>query len=119
MSGVEVLPGRAATAAIGARRQQMREIRRHILVYAGLAPLLLIALFPVYWMAITAFKTDADLVNPAVFPFWFHQPSTISHFTYLFQHTYYGDWISNTMLIAALISLITLLTAVPGGYALA
>jgi len=103
----------------GARRAKARSLRRHLLVYLGLVPFIAIAVFPVVWMGITAFKTDADLVNPTVFPFWFHQHPTWEHFTYLFQHTYYGDWIGNTMLIAACVSLITLLVGVPGGYALA
>jgi multiple sugar transport system permease protein len=88
-------------------------------VYLGFVPFFLIAVFPVFWMAITAFKTDADLVNPTVFPFWFHQAPTWDHFAYLFQHTYYHDWIANTMEIAVAVSLITLLVGVPAGYALA
>ena len=119
MSGVEVLRAAGAGAALAARRAQVQTLRRHVLTYAGLAPFILIAVFPVYWMAITAFKTDADLVNPTVFPFWFHQPPTWQHFTYLFQHTYYSDWIANSILIGAVVSVITLLTAVPAGYALA
>ena len=120
MSGVEVLRGQTAPdLAEGARRAQARLLRRHILVYAGLLPYILIAIFPVFWMAVTAFKTDNDLVNPTVFPFWFHQAPTWSHFTYLFQHTYYGDWLYNTMVIAICVSLIALLVAVPAGYALA
>ncbi len=120
MSLVNVLRRPAASGAeAGARRAQGRILRRHALVYTGLVPFILIAVFPVYWMAITAFKTDADLVNPTVFPFWFHQPATLEHFAYLFHTTYYGDWITNTMLIGALVSIITLLAAVPAGYALA
>src|SRR5579864_9095890 len=103
----------------GVRRARSRSLRRHLLVYLGLVPFILLAVFPVVWMGITAFKTDADLVNPTVFPFWFHQHPTWEHFTYLFQHTYYKDWISNTMVIAACVSLITLLVGVPAGYALA
>jgi multiple sugar transport system permease protein len=118
VTGVEALSGRAPTAA-AARRVQMRDLRRRLLVYAGLTPFLVIAVFPVYWMAITAFKTDSDLVNPAVFPFWFHQAPTMQHFTYLFQHTYYGSWLYNTMVIALGVAVITLAAAVPAGYALA
>ncbi len=103
----------------GAQRARARLVRRHVLVYLGIAPFILIAIFPVVWMGITALKTDADLVNPTVFPFWFHQHPTLDHFTYLFRHTYYGDWISNTLVIAACVSLITLLVGVPAGYALA
>lgn len=39
----------------------LREIRRHALIYAGLTPFVVIAVFPVAWMAITAFKDDTDL----------------------------------------------------------
>ena len=106
-------------AAAGVRRVQTRELRRQLLVYLGLLPFVIIAVFPVYWMAITAFKSDNDLVNPAVFPFWFHQSPTLEHFTYLFQHTYYGSWLYNTMAIAFWVSVITLAAAVPAGYALA
>ena len=106
-------------AAAGVRRVQTRELRRQLLVYLGLLPFVLIAVFPVYWMAITAFKSDNDLVNPAVFPFWFHQSPTLEHFTYLFGHTYYGSWLYNTMAIAFWVSVITLAAAVPAGYALA
>ncbi len=119
MTGVEVLRRPAPDVAAAVRRLQVRALRRHLLVYAGLAPFLLIAVFPVYWMAITAFKSDSDLVNPTVFPFWFHQPATLQHFTYLFQHTYYGSWLYNTMAIAFWVSVITLVAAVPAGYALA
>ena len=119
MSGVEVLRGQAPHLAVAARRVQTKILRRHLLVYAGLLPFLVITVFPVYWMAITAFKTDSDLVNPTVFPFWFHQPATLQHFTYLFGHTYYGNWLYNTVAISFWVSVITLLTAVPAGYALA
>jgi multiple sugar transport system permease protein len=119
VTGVDVLSDRAAMAAAGVRRVQTRELRRQSLVYLGLIPFVLIAVFPVYWMAITAFKSDNDLVNPAVFPFWFHQSPTLEHFTYLFQHTYYGSWLYNTMAIAFWVSVITLAAAVPAGYALA
>jgi multiple sugar transport system permease protein len=119
VSGVGVLGSEALDLASAGRRAQQRIVRRHVLTYAGLIPFLVIAVFPVYWMAITAFKTDADLVNPAVFPFWFHQGPTLQHFAYLLQHTYYNDWIYNTVAIATWTSVITLVAAVPAGYALA
>jgi multiple sugar transport system permease protein len=119
VSGVEALPGQRPELAANVRRLQMRALRRQLLVYAGLFPFLVITIFPVYWMAITAFKTNGDLINPSVFPFWFHEPATLQHFTYLFHNTYYGNWIYNTMVIAFWVSVITLLVAVPAGYALA
>ncbi|HXJ84178.1 MAG TPA: carbohydrate ABC transporter permease [Candidatus Methylomirabilis sp.] len=97
----------------------LREARRHALLYAGLAPFVVIAVFPVIWMAITAFKQEADLYRMDQFPFWFHLPPTLKNFRYLFHHTYFSTWLVNTMLLAALVVLITVTAAIPAGYALA
>ena len=99
--------------------RRAKEVRRHLLIYVGLIPFLIISVFPLFWMAVTALKQDSDLYRMDVIPFWFHLPPTWKHFDYLFYHTNYGAWIVNTMSIAALVALITLLTAVPAGYALA
>ena len=62
----------------GSRRGVAREVLRHLLIYAGLAPFVVFAIFPVYWMAITAFKQDADLylkgVSPSADARAFHAP---------------------------------------------
>src|SRR6266702_3230703 len=52
-------------------------------------------------------------------PFWFNLPPTLKNFETLFYQTNYGYWIVNTLTISAWVALITLLTAVPAGYALA
>jgi len=78
-----------------------------------------IALFPVFWMAITAFKEDADLYRMDQVPFWFHLPPTLKNFRILFSHTYFGTWLVNTVLLSACVVLITVVTAVPAGYVLA
>ena len=101
------------------RTQREKTIRRHVAIYAGLAPFLFIAVFPIYWMAITAFKQDPDLYRMDHIPFWFNMAPTLKHFQTLFYQTNYGAWIINTMTISAWVALITLLTAVPAGYALA
>jgi multiple sugar transport system permease protein len=97
----------------------LREIRRHLLIYAGLAPFVLIALFPIVWMAITAFKEEADLYRMDQFPFWFHLPPTLKNFKILFSMTYFGPQLVNSALLAACVVVITLLTALPAGYVLA
>jgi multiple sugar transport system permease protein len=95
-----------------------REIRRHLLIYAGLAPFVVIAMFPVVWMAVTAFKEDADLYRVGQPPFWFHLPPTLKNFRILFTHTYFGTWLVNTLLLSGCVVLITVITAVPAGYVL-
>ena len=101
------------------RSPRARAIRRHLWIYAGLTPFLIIAVFPILWMLITAFKQEPDLYRMDHVPFWFHLPPTLKNFDLLFYRTFYGDWIVNTMTISFWVSVITLLTAVPAGYALA
>jgi multiple sugar transport system permease protein len=96
-----------------------RAFWRHLLIYAGLAPFVVIAVFPVYWMAITAFKQEADLYRMDAVPFWFHLPPTLEHVTRLFTQTYFTEQLLNTLQLAACVVAITMLAAVPAGYALA
>src|SRR5262249_13717321 len=103
----------------GPLTHRQKEVRRHVLIYGALTPYVVIALFPIYWMALTALKQDQDLYRMDQFPLWFHLPPTLKNFSYLFYSTNYGAWIVNTMSIAAWVAVITLLVAVPAGYALA
>ena len=97
-----------------------RQIRRHLVIYAGLAPFLVIALFPVLWMLITAFKDEADLYRMDVVPFWFNLPPTLKNFELLFFHSnYFVPSLLNSLMLTAFVVVVTLLTAVPAGYALA
>jgi multiple sugar transport system permease protein len=108
-----------ATVVVAPRSHKSKELRRHTLIYLGLTPFLMLAVFPILWMAITAIKQDADLYLVDAIPFWFRQAPTWKNFDFLFHNTSYGDWIINTMVISFWVSAITLLTAVPAGYALA
>lgn len=75
--------------------------------------------FPFYWMLITTFKTNLDLINTANNPFLFNEPPTLDHLRVLFLDTQYGRWVANTLLVGGLVVIITLLLAVPAGYSLA
>jgi multiple sugar transport system permease protein len=81
-------------------------------------PFLVIALFPILWMAITAFKDEQELYRMQ-FPLWFHMPPTLKHFRLLFTQTWFGTWVANTIAVSAWVVGITLLTSVPAAYALA
>jgi multiple sugar transport system permease protein len=77
------------------------------------------AAFPFYWMLITAFKTTRDLMNRQNNPFVFNETPTLEHIRILFQDTLFGRWLFNTGLVGLLVVGITLLLALPAGYALA
>ncbi len=101
-----------------ARSRTLREIGRHLLIYAGLAPFVVLALFPVVWMAITAVKEEADLYRMDQFPLWFHLSPTLKNFRILFAQTNFGTLLVNTLLLSICVVLITVVTAVPAGYVL-
>jgi multiple sugar transport system permease protein len=75
--------------------------------------------FPFYWMAVTTFKTTQDLHNTENNPYLFNNPPTLRHLSVLFEDTQYLQWLVNTGFVGVIVVLITLLLAVPAGYALA
>jgi multiple sugar transport system permease protein len=84
-----------------------------------LAAFSLFAAFPFVWMLVTTFKTTRDLMNRQSNPFFFNEWPTLEHLRVLFHDTLYGRWLFNTALVGVLVVLITLVLALPAGYALA
>jgi multiple sugar transport system permease protein len=88
--------------------------------YAILVPAAILLAFPFYWMLWTSFKTDQDLYNVEKVPFGFGEGSpTLHNYTFLFQETQYLTWVKNTIVVGLVVVAITLVLAVPAGYALA
>jgi multiple sugar transport system permease protein len=75
--------------------------------------------FPFYWMLITTFKTTNDLHDTTKNPYLFNDPPTLEHLRVLFEDTQYLQWLINTGLVGIAVVIITLLLAVPAGFALA
>ena len=74
--------------------------RRIVTVYLPLAIILIILLFPFYWMALTAIKPDEQLLDLDTYsPFWTWTP-TFKHIYKLLFETNYPRWLWNTMMIA-------------------
>jgi len=85
----------------------------------GVAFFVILSAFPFYWMVITAFKQNSDLYDITNIPFWFNEPPTLEHLTYLFRETLFARWLMNSLIIGVCVTVITLVTAVPAGYSLA
>lgn len=86
---------------------------------AILGSLTLFFAFPFVWMLITTFKRTSDLYDLKHNPFLFYESPTLEHIHRLFYETFYGQWLINTAFVGVLVVLITLVLAVPAGYALA
>ena len=100
-------------------RRLWRRIKRDYGPYLPLSPYIFVVLFPFYWMLITAFKRDRDLYNLTTAPFWFKEAPTLDHVKLLLEGTLFLTWMKNSLVVGALVVVITLLLALPAAYALA
>jgi multiple sugar transport system permease protein len=89
-----------------------------IVTYLVVGTFAVVLAFPFYWMVMTALKPINDLLNVENMPFWFHPGPTWDNFQNLFD-TNYPRWLGNTAFVGAVVVLVTLVLALPAGYALA
>ena len=94
-------------------------LREKGMSYLIVGPFALVLAFPFYVMMITAFKNGTEFYDPTATPYWFKTGPTLDNVHTLFRHTPYTDWLRNTALIGLAVVGITLVLAVPAGYALA
>src|ERR1700674_5201992 len=95
--------------------------KRWLYFYIPLAAFILVLLFPFYWMAITTVRPDSELYRPwnaaNYAPFWTLHP-TLEHISDLLTETLFTTWMMNTMLIATVSTVISLICGLFAGYAL-
>src|SRR5947207_11418015 len=94
-------------------------IREKGLAYLIVGPLALVLAFPFYVMVITAFRNGTEFYDATATPYWFKNGPTWDNVRYLFDNTPYTTWLRNTAIIGVAVVGITLVLAVPAGYALA
>jgi len=86
--------------------------------FGVLAAFCAFAAFPFAWMLVTMFKQTNDLLNPEHNHFLYHAPPTLDNLRVLFFDTLFGRWVLNTLFVGTAVVVITLILAVPAGYAL-
>lgn len=91
--------------------------RRWVTVYIPLILFLFFLLFPFYWMGLTAFKPNAELLATDGNPFWVMAP-TLDHFKKLFVDTSYPTWLWNTIVVSVAATFVSLATSVFAAYAI-
>jgi multiple sugar transport system permease protein len=92
--------------------------RRMVTLYLPLACFLLILLFPFYWMGITAFKPNNELLDYKTHnPFWITSP-TLENIRKLLFDTDYPRWLTTTMLVAFGATFLSLFASVLAAYAI-
>ena len=91
--------------------------RRLVTIYLPLAIFVFVLLFPFYWMAITAFKPNSELLSRDGNPFWVVMP-TLAHFKKLLFDTSYPEWLWNTVLVSVVSTFASLAASVMAAYAI-
>ncbi|TAK46334.1 MAG: carbohydrate ABC transporter permease [Betaproteobacteria bacterium] len=91
--------------------------RRAVTVYLPLAVFVCVLLFPFYWMTITTFKPNAELLSREGNPFWVLQP-TLAHIEKLLFQTSYPQWMWNTVVVSVVSTCASLAAAVLAAYAI-
>ena len=92
--------------------------QRLVNVYTPLLLIVVVLLFPFYWMVITAVKPKEHLLDLDTHnPFWTVQP-TLEHINELLFKTDYPLWLWNTMFIAVSATILSLIASVFAAYAI-
>jgi multiple sugar transport system permease protein len=92
--------------------------RRLVTLYLPLSIIVIVLMFPFYWMALTAIKPDEQLLNLDAFnPFWTWSP-TFRHIRKLLFETHYPLWLWNTMFVAVCATVLSIIASVFAAYAI-
>ena len=92
--------------------------RRVVTLYLPLFVILIVLLFPFYWMALTSIKPDEQLIDMNKFnPFWVIHP-TFKHISKLLFETQYPRWLWNTMYVAVGATTLSIIASVLAAYAI-
>ncbi|WP_329011298.1 ABC transporter permease subunit [Micromonospora rifamycinica] len=105
-------------SALGARgSRRASSLVSGLASWVALAGLLVFVLAPLYWIFVTAFKSDGQIVLHArdLWP----TPWTTQQFVDLFATKPFGRWYLNTVLVSVASTVVALVCAALAGYALA
>jgi len=92
--------------------------RRIVTLYLPLTIILLVLLFPFYWMALTAVKPDEQLIDMERFNPFFTLNPTLKHINKLLFESAYPRWLWNTMYVATAATMLSIAASVLGAYAI-
>jgi len=99
---------------VGGRSLGLRTLK----LYLPLSVLVILMLFPFYWMLITSIKPNRELYSQKIMPLIVHQP-TLQHYVDLLTETSFLTWTYNTMLVAVVSTAVSLVLGTMIAYPLA
>src|SRR6185437_15941158 len=84
---------------------------RGLKLWLPLGFFLIFTLFPFYWMAITSIKPNSELYSRKIMPLIVYHP-TLEHYVNLLTETSFLTWTYNTLLVAVVSTVISLVFGV-------
>ncbi len=91
-----------------------RKMRRTILSWLALSPLLVLVLFPFAVMILTALKPPSEVLRPTWIPTTIHWQNFIT----MWEATNFGPALWNSVYVSTLSTIIALIAAIPAAYAM-
>jgi multiple sugar transport system permease protein len=92
----------------------MNKLKRSILYWVLLSPMVLLVLFPFSVMFITAIKPTSEMLSPA----WWPQQPAFGNFAAMWTETGFGQAIVNSLAVSLATTVLTILISIPAAYAL-
>ena len=93
-------------------------VARLFRIYIPVVVFIFVTLFPFYWMFITSFKSDTELLDFHQLPLFVREP-TLKNYESLFTQTFFPRWALNTAIVAIVSTAISLFCSILAGYSLA
>lgn len=90
------------------------KLRRTLIAWAVLSPLILLSLFPFAVMTITALKPQAEVLSPS----WWPSRLAWENFRDMWVATGFGRALANSLYVSVLATLLAIAVAIPFAYAL-
>lgn len=97
-----------------ARKRHLGNLGRALL----LALFMILVLMPIYWMAITSFKTNSEIINAQEVTYYPHE-FTMDNYIQLFKLYDYKGMLFNSVLVSVATGLSITMLSIFGGYGLA
>jgi multiple sugar transport system permease protein len=110
LSGADSATSRQADSAARARRL------RQVGIYLLMAAVLVVMLFPFYWMVLTSFRSQVDNTSPV--PVWFFEP-TLDNYRNVIRGNDFLEFTWNSLVIASLSTAFGLALGLPAAYSIA
>lgn len=96
-----------------------KQCKQLLTVYVPLAPYLLFALFPFYFMLVTSLKSNPEIYDVRAVPFLIRKGITLEHYGLLFQKTLFNQWFLNSLFVSVCSTVISVLIGILAAYSLA